>query len=166
MSNENEISSHWFAVLLQHYDYKLRCNFSWESHLSHQKGSCTRKPPSLWWASLSGYSCHNSFWCPKDPRRSVWETKKHSQTQRHSWSDVRPMHALTNEWANTDMKDMHSMYTVLLQDSPNTFPDPYTITHHFIIGPVVCHRECGLPAPLNRVQVEENCDVPKCATQI
>lgn len=47
-----------------------------------------------------------------------------------------------------------------------TVPDPHTVTHHFIIGPVVCHGECGLPAPLNRIQVEENCDVPKCATQI
>lgn len=39
-------------------------------------------------------------------------------------------------------------------------------THHFVVGPVVCHRERSLPTPLHRVQVEENCDVPRCATHI
>lgn len=110
------------------------------THLFHQKGSCTRKQRSLWSASPSGYFCHNSFWCPKDPRHCVWETETHVQNQSHSLSDVILVQLLTYVWVATVMKHMRRMYTIRLQDTlhtfPDHFPDYYAPLHH---------RSCCLP---------------------
>lgn len=114
----------------------LRSNYWWESYLCHQKGSCTKKQQSLWSVSPSGYSCCNSFWCPKDQHRSVWETKTHNQSQWLTVLNVSVIHWLTNKWVYTDVKDMHSMYTILLSVHISRPTHNYAPLHH---------RSCCLP---------------------
>lgn len=94
----------------------------------------------------------------------LYETLKHTThlSDAGCWRSAQ----FTN-WQTSELQQTWETCTECTQYSClYTFPDLHTITHHFIIGPVVCHGECSLPTPLNRVQVEENCDVPRCATQI
>lgn len=106
-------------------------------YLFHQIGSYTKTQPSLWSDSPWGCSCHSSFWCPGDPRRSVWDTETQNPPQWRCTTKRPVMHQLTNHWASTDTRETCTECT---QHSP-----PHTLARSAHNYAPLRHRSCCLP---------------------